>query len=100
MATETYADQLGQAWAALRQNKAQEAASGFQQILKAAPDHIDALYGLGISHRDSGQIESARTTLQKALELARKELAAAPGTDRFMMLDRMLQQRLTELRSK
>jgi Tfp pilus assembly protein PilF len=100
MTTDIYADQLGQAWAALRQNKPRDAATGFEQILKADSNHIDAIYGLGLAHRESGQIETARTTFQKAAELVHTALAAQPGEDRFEMLQRMVQQRLNELRHK
>ena len=100
MAQDNYAEQLGQAWAALRSSKIADAASGFQQILKSAPNHVDALYGLALVHRDNGQLELAKTTFQSAIEIVRKELIDQPGIDRLMMLDRMLQQRLKEITSK
>ncbi|MBE0690723.1 MAG: tetratricopeptide repeat protein, partial [Anaerolineae bacterium] len=89
---------LGQAWAHLRQGNAVDAANEFQQMLKSAPNHIDALYGLGLTHAVQGQNEAAQSTFQKCLELVEKERAGG-FNDRWEMLHRMLEQRVKESKS-
>jgi len=93
-----YAAQLGQAWANLRQGDAANAISGFEQILKSAPNHIDALYGLGLTRVVQGQNEAAQTTFQQCLDLVEKERTAG-FNDRWEMLQRMLKQRIKETKS-
>lgn len=93
-----YAAQIGQAWANLRQGNAANAASEFEQILKSAPNHIDALYGLGLTRAAQGQNQSAETTFQQCLELVEKERAAG-FNDRWEMLQRMLKQRIKAIKS-
>ena len=97
MNQDQFAAQLGQAWGALRQGQNADAIRGFEQILKSDSSHLDALYGLAMSQAEQGQKDSARTTFEKCLELTRAALAAKPGTDRFELLIRMIQQRIHEL---
>jgi Tfp pilus assembly protein PilF len=97
MNQDQYGAQLGQAWGALRQGQTAEAARGFEQILKSDSGHLDALYGLAMTQAEQGQKDSARAAYEKCLELTRAALAANPGTNRFQMLVRMIQQRLHEL---
>ncbi len=97
MREDQFAAQLGQAWAALRQGDKSGAERGFEQILRSDAGHLDALYGLALTQAEQGQRESARKTYEKCLELTRAALAANPGTDRYAMLVRMIQQRLHEL---
>lgn len=97
MQQDAYGAQLGQAWGLLRQGSASAAADGFQQILKAAPDHLDALFGLGLAQKVGGQASSAQTNFEKCLELVRTGRKAEPNNDRFLMLERIVQQRLKEI---
>ncbi len=97
MQQDAYGAQLGQAWGQLRQGSAKSAADAFEQIIKSAPDHLDALFGLALAHKASGQSASAQTHLEKCLALARAGRTAEPTNDRFMMLERIIQQRLKEL---
>jgi predicted TPR repeat methyltransferase len=97
MEQDAYGAQLGQAWGLLRQGSASAAADGFGQILKAAPEHLDALFGLGLSQKVAGQSSSAQSNFEKCLELVRAGRKAEPNNDRFLMLERIVQQRIKEI---
>ena len=86
--------------------------SVFEEILKQRPDHIDSLYGLGLSRRANGETAWAIEAFKKALVLATEALNAEDKNgafkgnnlesyddDRYMMLTRMIKQRLVELDS-
>jgi len=105
---------VSNAWRLQREHKASSAVPEFQKILNQDADNIDALYGLGLALRDSGNTEGAITNFQRCLELvdaaalARRpaatgeeehRVANTPEDDRYMMLSRMLKQRLTELKA-
>lgn len=112
------AQEIGQAWGQHRAGRNDEAISSFEQVLTNVPDSIDALYGLGLAQRATGNSDGAVESFQKALQLAKdgfeslqkeknenKETGgvvtladlATPEEDRFMMLERMIAQRLAEL---
>ena len=105
---------VSNAWRYQREHQAPTAVTEFQKILKQDETNIDALYGLGLALRDSGNTEGAITNFQKCLELveaaalARRpattgeeehRVANTPDDDRYMMLARMLKQRLSELKA-
>lgn len=109
-------ERIGEAWRLHRSGNNPAAMSLFQDILSKTPKHLDALYGLGLARRADGDATGARDAFQKALELAKEalsaeeEISAVDGRhgannldsyedDRFMMLQRMIQQRLAELDS-
>lgn len=100
MQQEQYGAQLGQAWAQHRQGQQREAASSFEQILKASPDHVDALYGLGLVHKAIGSRKDAKKTFERCLEIVRAARNAEPTVDRHLMLERIVRQRLQELDAK
>jgi len=104
----TVGSQIGKAWGNLRQGNHDEALSTFETILKDAPKNVDAYYGLGLAQMKAGQESKAIETFQKALETAQELLQAIRGQmggtnietiedDRYMMLLRMIQQRLNEM---
>ena len=97
MAKEDYAELLGTAWAAHRLGNQDAAITSFQQILKSSPNQIDALYGLGLAQRNIGQWEAAAASFKKCGELVDNVLAENPHEDRYMMLKRMVSQRLSEM---
>lgn len=97
MANEDYAELLGNAWAAHRLGNQDAAINGFQQILKTSPNQIDALFGLGLAQRNAGQREAAAATFKKCEEQVDSILAENPHEDRYMMLKRMIGQRLHEM---
>jgi Flp pilus assembly protein TadD len=97
MQQDAHAAQLAQGWTALRNGKLNDALSSFQQIIQASPAHVDAHYGLAITQIKNGQREAARTNLQHCLELAKTEQTGKPNRDHIMILERMIQQRVSEL---
>jgi len=106
MSSENIAAEIGRAWRAQREGKPDAAVQEFEQILKRDGSSIDANYGMGIAQRAMGNKENAVMYFGRALELvdaATKARNHVPGDrntpedDRYMMLGRMLQQRLAEL---
>lgn len=116
MGTVRTEERIGEAWGLHREGRNDEAITLFKDILYKTPDQIDALYGLGLALTSAGDAEGARESFQKALDLAKDALAAIGtqstvqglrhdandlntyGDDRYMMLIRMLQQRLDGLK--
>jgi tetratricopeptide (TPR) repeat protein len=117
MSRESVPAQIGKAWQSQHEGRNAEAIAEFNRILKEAPESVDAYYGLGLAQRADGQQEAAIKSFQKALALA-KEAASKYGVaqeeietqnrednllrnsgqdDRYMMLRRMIRQRLAEL---
>jgi tetratricopeptide (TPR) repeat protein len=103
---------IAEAWALLRQNRIEDAAAIFEQILQKDAKDVDAYYGQGLALRASDKKDAAIESFQKALEVSRKLLAEirshygsdetrssleTTDDDRYMMLDRMISQRLAEL---
>jgi len=105
---------VSNAWRYQREHQASTAVTEFEKILKQDAHNIDALYGLGLALRDSGKKEDAIAKFQQVLELvdsaaaARKpaptgdeevRVANTADDDRYMMLSRMIKQRLAELKA-
>lgn len=105
--------QIGQAWRYQREGRASAAIAEYERILKQDGDNIDALYGMGLAYRDDQQTTKAMENFRRALDLVEAAAASrrpsntaeeriAPNTpedDRYMMLSRMINQRLAELGS-
>jgi tetratricopeptide (TPR) repeat protein len=116
MGNDTITSQIGRAWGFLREGQPDMAIKEFEKILQNEPDNIDANYGMGLAQRGTGQHQAAIKHFQHGLEIVdqndsagriAREAAAndfqteriKPNTaedDRFMMLTRMLKQRLAE----
>lgn len=100
--------QIGKAWGLHREGRNTEAIREFQQVLTAAPESVDAHYGLGLALRANGQYDAAEETFRQALALTQnrqgtlrkgeKQENEYSDEDRFMMLSRMISQRLDELK--
>ncbi len=105
-------EKVGQAWNHYREGRADAAAKEFEAILRQNPEDIDASYGLGLAQKATGQLELASKTFETTLEFvntAKLEYESTrqvqleennvktPEDDRFMMLDRMVRQRLAEV---
>jgi cytochrome c-type biogenesis protein CcmH/NrfG len=105
---------VSNAWRYQREHKASTAITEFEKILSQDSKNIDALYGLGLALRDSGNKAGAIEKFQQVLELvdvaalARRpastgedeiRVANTPDDDRYMMLSRMIKQRLAELKA-
>jgi Tfp pilus assembly protein PilF len=108
MSSENMAADIGRAWRYQREGKSDAAIGEFERILKQDPNNIDANYGMGLAQRSMGKQENATQYFQRALELVQegaKERNHTPGErnapedDRLMMLERMLNQRLSEVKS-
>jgi tetratricopeptide (TPR) repeat protein len=116
MSKEGVAAQIGKAWGAHREGRQAEAISEFMRIVKEAPDSVDAYYGLGLAQRSDGQNEAAINSFKTAYDLAKEAQGKFGVTsdvaqtqrednllrnvgydDRYMMLRRMIRQRLAEL---
>lgn len=116
MATQnTATDLVSQAWNQLRTGRADAAVTEFQKIVQQYPKDIDANYGLGLAQRATHHDEAAYQTFQKTLELVEEskntyeservpnpetDAIKTPEDDRFMMLKRMVSQRLSELKGQ
>ncbi len=107
-------ERIGEAWRMHRDGNNDQAINIFKEIIQTAPDNVDAHYGLGLSYKAMGDMASAADEFQKALDLSEKALSAVQTTsgveghhgtndldtsedDRFMMLTRMLKQRLEDV---
>ncbi len=94
------ASPINQAWMLQRDGKTAEAVAEFERVIKAAPDDIDALYGLGLTLRYAGRKAEAIQYFQQALNLVEQGHASErtdANMDRWLMLTRMIRQRLAEL---
>jgi len=116
MGNETIASQVGHAWRYQREGQADNAVKEFEKILRQDPDDIDANYGMGLAQRSAGHPQAAIEYFQHALDIVDTKDSAGriardaaandfqterikPNTaedDRYMMLTRMLKQRLAE----
>lgn len=107
-------EKIGQAWRLHRDGDSRSAIDMFSSIVAANPANVDAHYGLGLAHKALGENEAAAAAFQAALDNAKQALAAVQTTshveghlgdndldskidDRYMMLTRMLNQRLEDV---
>ena len=105
---------VSQAWQHHREGNNHDAIAKFETIAQQYPTDVDANYGLGLSQKAAGRVEAAVKAFKSTLELidenkksynSTREAAPegenirTPEDDRFQMLTRMVQQRLTELES-
>jgi len=114
MATMHTEERIGEAWRMHRNGDNVNAEKIFREILDKSPKHLDALYGLGLVRRAGGDTSGALEAFQSALQLAKDAFNAVDTTsvidgnrggndlntyedDRFLMLQRMIQQRIDEL---
>jgi tetratricopeptide (TPR) repeat protein len=101
---------ISEGWAAHRSGKNDEALRQFENALSLENDNIDAYYGIGLAERARRRLPEATAAFEKSLQLTRDKLALTqpdptlsavevPDIDRYMMLIRMIGQRLAEIRS-
>jgi tetratricopeptide (TPR) repeat protein len=103
---------VSQAWNRQRQGNPDAAITEFQRIVQQHPKDIDANYGLALAQKAVGQTEAAIKTFKNTLELiedsrniyestrertGEQDNIKTPEDDRYMMLSRMVRQRLAEL---
>jgi Tfp pilus assembly protein PilF len=102
MAQQPIDEQVGQAWQYHRQGDNQNAIAQFEAIVKQNPSNIDANYGLGLVQRALGRGEQAFESFQKALDLvnaAERHENNIEERDRYLILTRMINQRLAETKT-
>lgn len=114
MSTMPAAEKIGQAWRMHRDSDNDSAIRMFNDILATHPESVDALYGLGLSYKASGENAEAARAFERALGITESALSAVIQTshaeghqhgndletdfdDRYMMLSRMLKQRFEEV---
>ncbi len=98
--TEKENSPLGRAWRSHLVGRDDTAIEEFRKLVAAAPDDIDALYGLGMALRSAGQGREARETFDKVLELlSKQEASGADDANRIQMLRRMVQQQITLIKN-
>lgn len=98
--TEVNSDQLGKAWDMHRKGDHKGAQGVFAQVLGSESSNIDAMYGLGLSQRVAGDMSGALSTFEKCLAEVTRQLASNKGDDHFEMLQRMVTQRIDELKQR
>ena len=114
MSTLPTTERVGRAWRAHRDGNNTEAIELFEDVIGTSPENVDAHYGLGLAHKADGNRSASIAAFQTALDLAQQGLNAVQTTshveghhgandldssddDRFMMLTRMLKQRVEDL---
>ena len=108
------AEKIGRAWRLHRDGDNRGALRLFEEVIAASPDSVDAHYGMGLAHKASGDMASAAGAFQQALSVTEQALKAVQVTshaegqhgandletdfdDRYMMLTRMLKQRIQDV---
>lgn len=86
---------IGEAWKTHYQGDQAAAIEQFKRLVDEAPDHVDALWGLGLSYRKAGDLENARQAFEHARDLVQAALDEQPEEyGRLFMLNRMIKQQL------
>ena len=118
MENEATRQDISNAWRLHREGDSDAAINGFQAILAGDSQNIDALFGIGLAYRASGQNDRAVESFhaaQSALEAWEKDRVDASKSgesedgplvltdpiagegDYYIILSRMIRQRLAEL---
>ena len=108
MTQEDLSKMIGDGWESLRKGNPKGAQDVFRKVLNDDNENIDAHYGLGLAFRAAGDKASAKTSFETSLRICERELAAirkgdrandltTTRDDRYMMLIRMLGQRIAEV---
>jgi tetratricopeptide (TPR) repeat protein len=101
---------IGAGWAAHRNGQNDEALKQFESALAMDNENIDAYYGIGLAERARGRLPEATAAFEKSLQLTRLKVEMSqpetglsavdvPDIDRYMMLIRMIGQRLAEIQA-
>lgn len=99
---------IGDAWELHRKGDQAAAQRLFEDVLQRDAESVDAHYGLGLVKRASGDKMGARTAFESSRTLAKSALdtiragrekndLSTTKDDRYMMLLRMIDQRLAEV---
>lgn len=94
---------IGAAWKSHRQGMQDQAILEFREILHQDPNHLDALYGLGLAQKASGNKADAEETFLKLKNLLEEileeqdDLPIEEREERYVMISQMVQQQLDTL---
>jgi len=108
MTKEELSKMIGNGWESFRKGDPKSALETFRKVLNDDNDNVDAHYGVGLALRASNDKTNAKSSFETALRIAERELAAirkgerandltTTRDDRYMMLIRMLGQRIAEV---
>ncbi|MCS7071011.1 MAG: tetratricopeptide repeat protein [Anaerolinea sp.] len=95
----TLTSELSRVWALHSSGRSADSLAQFEKLAAQYPDDLDVLYGLALAQKSAGLRESALNTFSKLAEAIEQQRSENPGSNRFQMLARMVQQRLSELGS-
>jgi tetratricopeptide (TPR) repeat protein len=91
---------IGDAWTAHRSGQHEMALARFRQILTTEPENVDALYGLGLVQKKTGDRDGSNETFQKLqhilADLMEHELTTGQR-GRYFMLTNMVRQQLAQI---
>lgn len=89
---------IGQAWRAHYGGQNDAALKDFLQLAEQYPDHVDVLWGLGLTYRKIGDLDNALQAFQKVRELVDLEVdPTSENYERFFMLKRMVAQQIAQV---
>lgn len=94
---------IGSAWKSHRQGFQDQAITEFREILHQDPNHLDALYGLGLAQKASGDGDAAHQTFNKLQQLLNsileeeQELPLEDRQERYVMIAQMVRQQIDTL---
>jgi tetratricopeptide (TPR) repeat protein len=94
-APDPFADQITEAWQLHINNKNELALDIFNKVLAENAEHMDALYGKGLSLKGLGRTDEAVKNFQRVVELLPTISKDMPG--RANMLDRMSKRQISWL---
>lgn len=100
MADNSLDHQIGEAWKAHRQGMHEAASEQFRQILEQDPNHLDALYGLGLAEKSMGNFTEAHdifVNLQEKIAGVGEEESLSGHPGKFHMLATMVRQQLRQI---
>ncbi len=108
------AEKIGRAWRMHRDGDNRGALQLYEEVIAASPESVDAHYGMGLAHKANGDMAAAAASFGQALSVTEQALSAVRMTsqaegqhgandletnidDRYMMLTRMLKQRIGDV---
>jgi Flp pilus assembly protein TadD len=98
MDSKDFDNKISMAWKAHYNGQHQQAIDQFKQLVSAAPDDIDAHWGLGLSYRKAGDKANALQVFQKVRDLlAQKMDVQSDDYERLFMLKRMVNQQIEQM---
>lgn len=89
---------INEAWKAHYAGQHDAAIERFKQVVSAAPEHIDANWGLGLAYRARGDRENALKVFQIVKTLVTTKInEETDQRERYFMLNRMVTQQIEQM---